>query len=381
MIETTNYDTIQNQFSYPDLPSISTDNTILADAITENYLKAAQKEYALKAQADKEMWEKEYRETQKVQNNDSQYSFVDNNLPQITSSNKKGFNQVKETLDNMIQDPIKKDILLRIAEKESSFKVNAKNPKSSASGLFGFLDSTKQKYGYGNTAEAQIQGASNLYDANMAQLQQYVSKYGNRGMSQAQLIYGMWFRPASLLNFLKNGYDNYRDPQGTNLNKIFTKMAKHGGILKAQEGNIMPKAPNTFKQYGIDSTKFVNMWNGLISKGISPQVAFDTTWQANKELPKGYYSFGKKKPDLNSWIEAASDSLTTGAYKQARNAQNFDQYRQATFKYNKNPEYTNWLKTNRQDAVNFINRYRQQNGITGKPIAQLIPVTQMVENV
>jgi hypothetical protein len=57
------------------------------------------------------------------------------------------------------------------------------------------------------------------------------------------------------------------------------------------------------------------MWNGLINKGISPQVAFDTTWQANKEVPKGYYSFGKKKPDLNSWIEAASDSLTTGAYK------------------------------------------------------------------
>lgn len=43
----------------------------------------------------------------------------------------------------------------------------------------------------------------------------------------------MWFRPASLLNFLKNDYDNYSDPQGTNLNKIFTKMAKHGGILKA----------------------------------------------------------------------------------------------------------------------------------------------------
>jgi hypothetical protein len=54
----------------------------------------------------------------------------------------------------MIQDPVKKDILLRIAEKESGFKVNAKNPKSTASGLFGFLDSTKQKYGYGNTAEA-----------------------------------------------------------------------------------------------------------------------------------------------------------------------------------------------------------------------------------
>lgn len=380
MIETTKYDNIDQQFEYPDLPSINnSNNTIIADEATENYLRAVQNEYALKAQRDKELWEQQ----QNVKNNqpNQQYSFTDNNISQIGSSNKQGSQKVKEILDNMIHDPTKKTILLKIAEKESNFKVDAKNTKSSASGLFGFLNSTKQKYGYGNTAEQQIQGASKLYDAHATQLQQYINKYGTRDKSIAQLMYGMWFRPTSLLHYLQTGQDDYKDAQGTSLEKIFAKMAKNGGILKAQDGIIIPKAPNTFRQYGIDPNKFVNMWNGLVNKGISPQVAFDATWQANKEVPKGYYSYGKKKPNLNSWVEAASDSLTTGAYKKARNAQNFDQYRQATFKYNKNPEYTNWLKTNRQDAVNFINRYRQQNRIIGKPIAQLIPVTQIINNV
>lgn len=374
MIDTTEYDVINQDFSYPDLPNITSNNSILADDSTVNYLKSLQDEYALKAEKDKELWDNS-------QKNNEQYSFVDNNIPYIKNTNNQGYTYVKDKLDNLIKDPIKKSILLKIAEKESNFKINAKNPKSSASGLFGFLNSTKQKYGYGNTAEEQIYGASNLYDSHVSQLQQYINKYGTRGKSIAQLMYGMWFRPVSLLHYLKTGQDNYKDAQGTGLEKIFAKMAKNGGTLKYQEGALIPKAPNTFRQYGIDSTKFINMWNGLINKGISPQVAFDATWQANKEVPKGYYAYGKRKPTLNSWVESAADSLSTGAYKAAKNAQNFDQYRQATFKYNKNPEYTNWLKANRQDAVNFINKYRQQNGITGKPIAQLIPVTQMVENV
>lgn len=377
MIETTEYDNVDAQFEYPDLPSINNSNTILADEATENYLKAVQNEYALKAQRDKELWEQQ----QNIYNQqpDQQYSFVD--IPQLNSTNRQGFYAVKNALDNMIQDPTKKAILLKIAEKESNFKINAKNPKSSASGLFGFVNSTKQKYGYGNTIEQQIQGASNLYDSHINQLQQYISKYGTRGKSIAQLMYGMWFRPNSLIHFLKTGQDDYRDAQGTGLEKIFSKVAKYGGVLKAQDGTIIPKTPNTFKQYGIDSAKFIKMWNGLINKGIPQQSAFDATWQANKEEPKGYYSYGKKKSDLNSWIDSAADSLLVGAYKDAKNAQNFDQYRKATFKYNKNPGYTSWLKANRQDAVNFINKYKQQNGITGKPITQLIPVTQIISNV
>ena len=34
---------------------------------------------------------------------------------------------------------------------------------------------------------------------------------------------------------------------------------KNGGILKGQTGLIISNSPQYFKQYGIDSTKFINM--------------------------------------------------------------------------------------------------------------------------
>jgi len=43
----------------------------------------------------------------------------------------------------MVPDSSKADILTKIAHNESGFRINAKNPKSSASGLFGFINSTK----------------------------------------------------------------------------------------------------------------------------------------------------------------------------------------------------------------------------------------------
>ncbi|WP_366762778.1 transglycosylase SLT domain-containing protein [uncultured Leptotrichia sp.] len=72
-------------------------------------------------------------------------------------------------------------MLLKIAYNESNFNSKVKNPKSTASGLFGFLNSTKQKYGYGDTIAEQVAGASKLYDANAKQLQSWISKYGTNG--------------------------------------------------------------------------------------------------------------------------------------------------------------------------------------------------------
>ena len=92
-------------------------------------------------------------------------------------------------------------------------------------GQFGFLDSTKRKYGYGQTIDEQVAGASKLYDDNKKILSLYTSKYGTRGKTEAQLMYGMWFRPQSVLNYLKTGKDDYKDKQGTSLTKIFDKMS------------------------------------------------------------------------------------------------------------------------------------------------------------
>ena len=139
-----------------------------------------------------------------------------------SSSNYKG--SIPTLIHQMIPDKEKADILTKIAYNESGFNVNAKNPKSSASGLFQFTNATKQRFGYGNTAEEQIQAASRLYDNNLQQLQSMASQYGTKGKSLAQLMYGMWFSPQATLNYLKTGNTNFSDAQGTTLNKIFNKI-------------------------------------------------------------------------------------------------------------------------------------------------------------
>ena len=138
------------------------------------------------------------------------------------SNNYKG--SIPTLIHQMIKDKEKADILTKIAYNESGFNVNAKNPKSSASGLFQFTNATKQRFGYGNTAEEQIQAASRLYDNNLQQLQSMASQYGTKGKSLAQLMYGMWFSPQATLNYLKTGNTNFSDAQGTTLNKIFNKI-------------------------------------------------------------------------------------------------------------------------------------------------------------
>ena len=139
-----------------------------------------------------------------------------------SSNNYKG--NIPTLIHQMIKDKEKADILTKIAYNESGFNVNAKNPKSSASGLFQFTNATKQRFGYGNTAEEQIQAASRLYDNNLQQLQSAASQYGTKGKSLAQLMYGMWFNPQATLNYLKTGSNNFTDAQGTTLNNIFNKI-------------------------------------------------------------------------------------------------------------------------------------------------------------
>lgn len=139
-----------------------------------------------------------------------------------SSSNYSG--NIPTLIHQMIKDKEKADILTKIAYNESGFNINAKNPKSSASGLFQFTNATKQRFGYGNTAEEQIQAASRLYDNNLQQLQSVASQYGTKGKSLAQLMYGMWLSPQATINYLKTGSNNFSDAQGTTLNNIFNKM-------------------------------------------------------------------------------------------------------------------------------------------------------------
>lgn len=142
--------------------------------------------------------------------------------------------------------------------------------------------------------------------------------------------------------------------------------AENARTWKHQSGGTI--TPDYFKQYGINPNKFLDMFNALRNKGLSNQVAFETSWQSIKERPSGYYSFGRKAQNLNDWANKANQSLTTGLYKAARDSTNFNEFRNKTFQYNKLPTYTNWLKTGRDSGKQFINKYIKSNDL-GQPIA------------
>lgn len=127
------------------------------------------------------------------------------------------------------EDAKYRQTLTEIAAKESNFNPTIKNAKSSASGYFQFINSTRKQYAphltkeqFLNNPEEQISAAVKLLKAN----RNISSKFANlRGLSQLQIDYGMWFSPAALSQYLKTGKSNFRDPQGTSLMTVLNKMA------------------------------------------------------------------------------------------------------------------------------------------------------------
>lgn len=212
MIEASVYKPIE-LLEYPDLPSIDYRSTINSNDVLNQYLNLIS--INNKQDEPKDIIVQQLKEDDVI----------------VNTKNKSNYQKVKDELDKQIDDPIKKKILLKIAEKESNFNPQAKNPKSSASGLFGFINASKKKYGYGNSIAEQVSGASRYYDDFNKKLTWYINTYGDRGLNDSQLMYGMWFRPASMINYLKTGKDNYKDAQGTGLSNILTKMAKNGGSI------------------------------------------------------------------------------------------------------------------------------------------------------
>ena len=127
------------------------------------------------------------------------------------------------------EDAKYRQTLTEIAAKESNFNPTVKNSKSSASGYFQFINSTRKQYAphltkeqFLNNPEEQISAAVKLLKAN----RNISSKFANlRGLSQLQIDYGMWFSPAALSQYLKTGKSNFKDPQGTSLMTVLNKMA------------------------------------------------------------------------------------------------------------------------------------------------------------
>lgn len=152
------------------------------------------------------------------------------NTSHIPAKGSKSFNLAMTSyLAKHPEDAKYRQTLTEIAAKESNFNPAVKNAKSSASGYFQFIDSTRKQYAphltkeqFLNNPEEQISAAVKLLKAN----RNISSKFANlRGLSQLQVDYGMWFSPAALSQYLKTGKSNFRDPQGTSLMAVLNKMA------------------------------------------------------------------------------------------------------------------------------------------------------------
>ena len=152
------------------------------------------------------------------------------NTSHIPAKGSKSFNLAMTSyLAKHPEDAKYRQTLTEIAAKESNFNPTVKNAKSSASGYFQFINSTRKQYAphltkeqFLNNPEEQISAAVKLLKAN----RNISSKFANlRGLSQLQVDYGMWFSPAALSQYLKTGKSNFRDPQGTSLMTVLNKMA------------------------------------------------------------------------------------------------------------------------------------------------------------
>ena len=152
------------------------------------------------------------------------------NTSHIPAKGSKSFNLAMTSyLAKHPEDAKYRQTLTEIAAKESNFNPTVKNAKSSASGYFQFINSTRKQYAphltkeqFLNNPEEQISAAVKLLKAN----RNISSKFANlRGLSQLQIDYGMWFSPAALSQYLKTGKSNFKDPQGTSLMTVLNKMA------------------------------------------------------------------------------------------------------------------------------------------------------------
>ena len=117
---------------------------------------------------------------------------------------------------------------------ESRFNSNAANPRPSARGWFQFIDGTRRQLGntqskqdFMNDTQSQINLAVNLYNKNKAELVRYKDKIARSGLTPTQVAYGMWWRPASMINYLRTGSDNYQTSDGMTLIKILKKAGKY----------------------------------------------------------------------------------------------------------------------------------------------------------
>ena len=174
-------------------------------------------------------------------------------IPQITTnmennknsiSNKVKGNQ-KELLSQTIDKLSKEDpnigkikqFLMDTAALESSYKMNSTSKASSASGWFGFLDSSKKmaskalginfnREQFNNDPELQVKSAAWLYynHLNAATKQGTIEAAKNKGYSVDDVIHSYWLNPTWAKNFFLRGIKGGKDAFGTDIEKYLKKI-------------------------------------------------------------------------------------------------------------------------------------------------------------
>lgn len=150
-------------------------------------------------------------------------------------NNKDGYRQFQSQLDkyfaNNPDDSGYRDMLTNIAAMESSFKQDATNKWSSALGYFQFIDGTRKRYNnmsrneFANNSQEQIRVAIQHLKDLKADVQRNIDNetIANSGLTPLQIMYGMWWRPKSMYNYLRTGKDNFSTKDGMNIEKILEK--------------------------------------------------------------------------------------------------------------------------------------------------------------
>ena len=174
-------------------------------------------------------------------------------IPQITINMENNKNSIsskvkgnqKELLSQTIDKLSKEDpnigkikqFLMDTAALESSYKMNSTSKASSASGWFGFLDSSKKmaskalginfnREQFNNDPELQIKSAAWLYynHLNTATKQGTIEAAKNKGYSVDDVIHSYWLNPTWAKNFFLHGIKGGKDAFGTDIEKYLKKI-------------------------------------------------------------------------------------------------------------------------------------------------------------
>ena len=245
-----------------------------------------------------------------------------NTQPQTTIYAKGPQKQLlKSTLNNLGIEGQKKDFLMKSAYIESGFRLNSRSSASSASGWFGFLDSTRNRFSdtskseFLKSPEEQVLAASKLYDYNLNNLKNsgLLNLAHERGISTNEAIAMSWLNPSWAANFIRTGKSIGADAYGTTAEKYLNKfrsikIAKDGGKLT---GDILTdffnETPEDEDQNIIDNLKFLRMGGNIsyLRQGGESPASNDYSFVSTL-YPAYYNAFKQKGLDQNTAKQMAT---------------------------------------------------------------------------